>query len=92
MLSKILVLIYILDIHNLPTKTLSFSDQEKFLEEVVVVFSLAVSMNISTEKFEIKHCLCYNSQTRKNNWKITQSRILSFKIYNFEQTSNINTA
>ena len=84
MLSKILVLIYILDIHNLPTKTLSFPDQEKFLEEVVVVFSLAVSMNISTEKFEIKRCLCYNSQTRKNIWKITQSRILSFKTYNFE--------
>ena len=57
MLSKILVLIYILDIHNLPTKTLSFPDQEKFLEEVVVVFSLVVSMNVNTEKFEIKHCL-----------------------------------
>ena len=92
MLSKILVLIYILDIHNLPTKTLSFPDQEKFLEEVVVVFSLAVSMNVNTEKFEIKHCLCHNSQTRKNTWKITKSRTLSFKIYNFKQTSNINTA
>ena len=92
MLSKILVLIYILDIHNLPTKTLSFPDQEKFLEEVVVVFSLAVSMNVNTEKFEIKHCLCHNSQTIKNIWKITKSRTLSFKIYNFKQTSNINTA
>ena len=84
MLSKRLVLIYILDIDNLPTKTLSFPDQEKFLEEAVVVFSLAVSMNVNTENFEIKHCLYHNSQTRRNIWKITKSRILSFKIYNFK--------
>ena len=38
---------YILDIHNLQTKTVSFPDQEKILKEVM--FSLAVSMNANTE-------------------------------------------
>ena len=35
-LSKIRVLIYRLDIHNLQTKTVSFPDQETIVKEVVL--------------------------------------------------------
>ena len=37
-------------------KTVSLSDQEKYLKEVV--FSLAVSMNGNTKKSQIKHRPC----------------------------------
>ena len=47
---------YILDIHNLQTKTVWFPDQEKILKEVM--FSLAVSMNADTENSLIKYCPC----------------------------------
>ena len=50
-MSKIRVLIYKLDIHNLQTKTVSFPDQQKFLKEVVV--SLAVYMNANTVNSQI---------------------------------------
>ena len=53
-MSKIRVLIYRLDINNLQTKTVSFMDQEKVLKEVV--FSLAASMNASTENSQRKYC------------------------------------
>ena len=55
-MSKIRVLIYRLDIHNLQTKTVPFPDQENFLNKIV--FSLAVSMNTNTENSQIKHCPC----------------------------------
>ena len=53
---KIRVLIYRLDIYNIQTKTVSFPDQEKLLNEVV--FSLEVSMNAYTENSPIKHFPC----------------------------------
>ena len=53
-MSKIRVLIYRLDINSLQTKTVSFVDQEKVLKEVV--FSLAASMNASTENSQRKYC------------------------------------
>ena len=53
-MSKIRVLTYRLDIHNLRTKIVSFADQEKSLKEVVL--SLAVSMNTNTKNSQIKHC------------------------------------
>ena len=52
-MSKIRVLIYKLDVHNLETKTVSFLDQEKILKEVV--FNLPVSMDANTESSKIKH-------------------------------------
>ena len=55
-LSKIRVLIYRLDIHNLQTKTVSFSDQEKIVKEVVLLF--AVSVNANTENSQIKYWPC----------------------------------
>ena len=55
-MSKIRVLIYRLNIHNLQTKTVSFLDQEKILKEAL--FNLAVSMNANTENSQIKHCPC----------------------------------
>ena len=77
-MSKIRVLIYILDIYNFQTKILSFPDQERLLEEIL--FSLAVSMNASTKNSEIKHCPypkhvvikksnVFNLQTRKTSEK-----------------------
>ena len=81
-MSKIRILIYRLDIHNLQTKIVSFPDQEKFLKEAA--FSIAVSMNANTENSQIKHCPCpkylviyrpdlYNLQARKNIGKMTKS-------------------
>ena len=55
-MSKIRVLTYRFGIYNLQTKIVSFPDQEKLLKEVV--FSLAVSMNTSTKKSQMKHCPC----------------------------------
>ena len=52
--SKIRLFIYRLDMYNLQTKIVSFSDQEKLYEEVV--FSVAFSMNANTKKSQIKHC------------------------------------
>ena len=52
-MSKIRVLIYKLDIHNLQTKTVSFLDQEKILKEVV--FNLPFSMDANSESSKIKH-------------------------------------
>ena len=68
--------------HNLPTKIVSFRDQEKFLKEAA--FSIAVSMNDNTENSQIKHCPCpkylviykpawYNLQARKTIGKTTKS-------------------
>ena len=81
-LSKLRVLIYRLDMHNLHTKTVSFPDQQKFLKEAL--FSLAVSLNANTENSQIKHCPCpkylaiyrldlYSLPARKNIWKLTKS-------------------
>ena len=53
-MSKIRVLTYRLDIYNLQTKIVSFADQEKSLNEVVI--SLAVSLNTNTKNSQIKHC------------------------------------
>ena len=55
-MSKIRVLTYRLDIYNLQTKIVSFADQEKSLNEVVI--SLAVSLNTKTKNSQIKHCPC----------------------------------
>ena len=46
-MSKIRVSTYRLIIYNLQTKTVSFVDQEKLLQEVVI--SLPVSMNTNTK-------------------------------------------
>ena len=82
-MSKIRVLIYRLDIHNLQAKLVSFPDQEKLLEEVV--FSLSVFMNANIKNLQIKHFPCptyivikrlklYNLQTRKTSENLS-SRI-----------------
>ena len=90
---KIRVLIYRLQIITYRPK-LSFSDQEKFLKEVV--FSLKVSTNVNTENSQIKRCSClkylviyrpdlYNLQARKTSEKMTKSWILSFKLCNYKK-------
>ena len=48
--------IYRLDIYNLLTKIISFSDQEKLHK--IVVFSLAFSMHANTKNSQIKHYSC----------------------------------
>ena len=48
--------IYRLDIYNLQTKTVSFSDQEKLYKGVV--FSLAFSKNADSKNSQLKHCSC----------------------------------
>ena len=50
-ISKIIVLIYRLGIDNLPTKIVSFPDQDEMLEEIV--FSLEVSMNANNKNSQI---------------------------------------
>ena len=72
---KTSALIYRLDIQYLQTKIVSFQDQEKLLEEVVL--SLVVSMNAETKNSQMKHFPCpkyvvikrpnlYNLLIRKN--------------------------
>ena len=53
---KIGSLIYTSDVYNLQIKIVSFPDQEKFLKQVVV--RLALFMNGSTKKPQMKHCPC----------------------------------
>ena len=55
-MSKIRVLIYRLEIYNLQTEIVSFADQEKSLNKLVL--SLAASMNTNTKNSQIKHCHC----------------------------------
>ena len=71
-MSKIRVLIYRLDIHNLQTKTVSCPDQEKILKETV--FDLAVSMNANTENSQIKYYSC-----PKCCKKLLRNKVLRFR-------------
>ena len=55
-MSKFRVLTYRLEIYNLQTEIVSFADQEKSLNKLVL--SLAASMNTNTKNSQIKHSHC----------------------------------
>ena len=75
-MSKIRVLIYRFDIHNLQTKTVSFPDQEKVLKEVV--FSYAVSINAHTPNpkyFEVRNTCETKFRDFAISWQIRENLV-----------------
>ena len=85
-MSKIRVLIYRLDIHNLQTKTVSFPDQEKILKDAL--FNVAVSMNANTENSQIKNCP-YPKYFKVRNFLANSRKFVTAKYLIWKHSPNL---
>ena len=84
-MSKIRILIYILDVYNLQTRTVTFHDYKKLLKKVDSGQTCACTMNANTKNSQMEHWPCpkygvyrpdlYSLQVRKTSEKRARGKI-----------------